>query len=102
VHATVVNLMIVCLQQGTMHPPPSPPHTHPPTYTLFCPCASLHPPPLCPPPPLQVQYSLLSAGPAQSSVKAAADDLGITLIAYSPLTLGLLTGERGEKGGATG
>lgn len=41
----------------------------------------------------QVQYSLLSAGPAQSSVKAAADDLGITLIAYSPLTLGLLTGK---------
>ncbi|WIA14693.1 hypothetical protein OEZ85_003191 [Tetradesmus obliquus] len=41
----------------------------------------------------QVQYSLLSAGPAQSSIKAVADDLGIVLIAYSPLALGLLTGK---------
>jgi pyridoxine 4-dehydrogenase len=45
-----------------------------------------------PPSPLQVQYSLLSCGPAQSSIKAVADDLGIVLIAYSPLALGLLTG----------
>lgn len=42
---------------------------------------------------LQVQYSLLSAGPAQSAIKAVADDLGIVLIAYSPLALGLLTGK---------
>lgn len=42
---------------------------------------------------LQVQYSLLSTGAAQSSVKAVADDLGVVLIAYSPLGLGLLTGE---------
>lgn len=41
----------------------------------------------------QVQYSLLSAGPAQSAIKSAADDLGVTLIAYSPLALGLLTGK---------
>eukprot|EP00879_Flechtneria_rotunda_P032354 GHRR01035546.1.p1 GENE.GHRR01035546.1~~GHRR01035546.1.p1 ORF type:complete len:247 (+),score=57.22 GHRR01035546.1:528-1268(+) len=41
----------------------------------------------------QVQYSLLSAGTAQAAVKAAADDLGILLIAYSPLALGLLTGK---------
>lgn len=42
---------------------------------------------------LQVQYSLLSAGPAQSAIKSVADDLGVTLIAYSPLALGLLTGK---------
>ncbi len=41
---------------------------------------------------LQVQYSLLSAGPDQSAIKSVADDLGIVLIAYSPLALGLLTG----------
>eukprot|EP00775_Hariotina_reticulata_P001988 gene1988-2310_t len=41
----------------------------------------------------QVQFSLLSIGSAQSSVKAVADDLGIVLIAYSPLGLGLLTGK---------
>lgn len=54
-------------------------------FLLLVPLALLHM-------PLQVQYSLLSSGPAQSSTKAAADDLGIVLIAYSPLTLGLLTG----------
>lgn len=40
----------------------------------------------------QVQYSLLSVGTDQQDVKAACDDMGITLIAYSPLALGLLTG----------
>lgn len=43
-------------------------------------------------PVTQVQYSLLSSGAAQSSTKAVADDLGVVLIAYSPLALGLLTG----------
>lgn len=42
---------------------------------------------------VQVQYSLLSRGPAQEDVKAACDDLGLALIAYSPLALGLLTGK---------
>lgn len=42
----------------------------------------------------QVQYSLLSSGAAQADTKAAADDLGIVLIAYSPLALGLLTGQK--------
>lgn len=46
---------------------------------------------------LQVQYSLLSAGPAQSAIKSVADDLGITLIAYSPLALGLLTGKYNDS-----
>ena len=42
---------------------------------------------------VQVQYSLLSRGTAQEDVKAACDDLGLALIAYSPLALGLLTGK---------
>ncbi|GAB4823494.1 hypothetical protein N2152v2_010540 [Parachlorella kessleri] len=41
---------------------------------------------------VQVQYSLLSCGPLQQDIKATCDDLGVTLIAYSPLALGLLTG----------
>lgn len=41
---------------------------------------------------VQVQYSLLSCGPLQRATKAAADDVGATLIAYSPLALGLLAG----------
>lgn len=61
-------------------------------------CASGSNPAVCCPP--QVQYSLLSCGAAQSSIKAVADDLGIVLIAYSPLALGLLTGGgRGLLGG---
>jgi pyridoxine 4-dehydrogenase len=42
---------------------------------------------------VQVQYSLLSNGPQQEAVKAACDDLGLALIAYSPLALGVLTGK---------
>lgn len=43
---------------------------------------------------LQVQYSLLSTAPVtQLSVKEVCDELGIQLIAYSPLALGLLTGK---------
>ena len=42
---------------------------------------------------VQVQYSLLSRGPQQQAVKAACDDLGLALIAYSPLALGILTGK---------
>ncbi|KAF5835808.1 NADP-dependent oxidoreductase domain-containing protein [Dunaliella salina] len=41
----------------------------------------------------QIQYSLLSCGKEQADTKALCDDLGITLIAYSPLALGLLTGK---------
>lgn len=41
----------------------------------------------------QVQFSLLSRGPDQIATKAACDDLGIALIAYSPLALGALTGK---------
>ena len=48
---------------------------------------------------LQVQYSLLSTYPVtQLGIKEVCDDLGIKLIAYSPLALGLLTGKYSEKG----
>jgi pyridoxine 4-dehydrogenase len=43
---------------------------------------------------LQVQYSLLSTYPVtQLGLKEVCDELGIKLIAYSPLVLGLLTGK---------
>ncbi|MGB7415961.1 MAG: aldo/keto reductase [Thermosynechococcaceae cyanobacterium] len=48
---------------------------------------------------LQVQYSLLSTYPVTSlSVKEICDELGIRLIAYSPLALGILTGKYAEQG----
>lgn len=48
---------------------------------------------------LQVQYSLLSTYPVtQLGLKDLCDELGIKLIAYSPLVLGLLTGKYTEKG----
>lgn len=47
---------------------------------------------------LQVQYSLLSTYPVtQLGLKEVCDELGIQLIAYSPLALGLLTGKYSEK-----
>jgi len=43
---------------------------------------------------LQVQYSLLSTYPVtELGIKDVCDELGIKLIAYSPLALGLLTGK---------
>lgn len=43
---------------------------------------------------LQVQYSLLSTYPVtELGLKETCDELGIQLIAYSPLALGLLTGK---------
>lgn len=43
---------------------------------------------------LQVQYSLLSTYPVtELGIKAICDELGIKLIAYSPLCLGILTGK---------
>ncbi len=48
---------------------------------------------------LQVQYSLLSTYPVtELGLKALCDELGIQLIAYSPLALGLLTGKFTEGG----
>lgn len=49
---------------------------------------------------VQVQYSLLSKGSQQMAVKTACDDLGLTLIAYSPLGLGMLTGKYDIKSNA--
>lgn len=48
---------------------------------------------------LQVQYSLLSTYPVtELGLKDVCDELGIKIIAYSPLALGLLTGKYSEKG----
>ncbi|RMH75365.1 MAG: aldo/keto reductase [Cyanobacteria bacterium J007] len=48
---------------------------------------------------LQVQYSLLSTYPvSELNVKEICDELGIQLIAYSPLALGLLTGKYSANG----
>ncbi|MEH2324273.1 MAG: aldo/keto reductase [Nostoc sp.] len=48
---------------------------------------------------LQVQYSLLSTYPVtQLKLKDLCDQLGIKLIAYSPLALGLLTGKYSQQG----
>lgn len=48
---------------------------------------------------LQVQYSLLSTYPvAELGLKEICDQLGIRLIAYSPLGLGLLTGQYRAQG----
>ncbi len=48
---------------------------------------------------LQVQYSLLSTYPVtQLGIKEVCDELGIKLIAYSPLALGILTGKYSEQG----
>lgn len=46
--------------------------------------------PLC---SAQVQFSLLSMGEEQLEVKSICDSLGIRLISYSPLGLGMLTGK---------
>ena len=47
---------------------------------------------------LQVQYSLLSTYPiTELELKPVCDQLGIQLIAYSPLALGLLTGKYTQK-----
>jgi len=41
----------------------------------------------------QVQFSLLSTGKDQLEIKSICDSLGIRMIAYSPLGLGMLTGK---------
>ena len=48
---------------------------------------------------LQVQYSLLSTYPVtELGLKDLCDELGVKIIAYSPLCLGLLTGKYNVKG----
>jgi pyridoxine 4-dehydrogenase len=47
---------------------------------------------------LQVQYSLLSTYPVtELGIQDVCDELGIRLIAYSPLALGILTGKYDER-----
>ena len=46
----------------------------------------------------QVEYSLLGREPERSGVLQACRELGVTLIAYSPLGMGLLTGKYGPGG----
>ncbi|KAL6647819.1 hypothetical protein ACP70R_015256 [Stipagrostis hirtigluma subsp. patula] len=41
----------------------------------------------------QVNYSLIYRNPEDNGVKAACDELGVTLIAYSPIAQGALTGK---------
>ncbi|KAL1202081.1 putative oxidoreductase [Cardamine amara subsp. amara] len=41
----------------------------------------------------QVNYSLIYRAPEQTGVKATCDELGVTLIAYSPIAQGALTGK---------
>lgn len=43
----------------------------------------------------QIHYSLLHRHPERDGVLAAARELGVTIIAYSPLAMGLLTGKYG-------
>jgi aryl-alcohol dehydrogenase-like predicted oxidoreductase len=46
----------------------------------------------------QVEYSLLRRAPETNGVFEASRDLGVTLIAYSPVAQGLLTGKYGPGG----
>jgi aryl-alcohol dehydrogenase-like predicted oxidoreductase len=57
-----------------------------------------HTRPPTPTPTQQVQYSLLYRVPEQNDVLAATSAAGASLIAYSPLAQGLLTGKFSEDG----
>ena len=48
---------------------------------------------------MQVQFSLISRGPQQQDIKDVSKALGIGLIAYSPLGLGMLTGKYSVSAG---
>jgi aryl-alcohol dehydrogenase-like predicted oxidoreductase len=50
----------------------------------------------------QVEYSLLNRAPETNGVFEACQDLGVTLIAYSPIAQGLLTGKYGSGGRPSG
>ncbi len=50
----------------------------------------------------QVQYSLLHRQPEANGILEACRELGVTLIAYSPLAMGALTGKYSAAGQATG
>jgi aryl-alcohol dehydrogenase-like predicted oxidoreductase len=50
----------------------------------------------------QVEYSLLNRAPETNGVLEACRDLGVSLIAYSPIAQGLLTGKYGSGGRPSG
>lgn len=50
----------------------------------------------------QVNYSLIYRTPEENGVKEACDELGITLIAYSPIAQGVLTGKYTPENPPTG
>ncbi|KAL5716217.1 hypothetical protein ACHQM5_017939 [Ranunculus cassubicifolius] len=50
----------------------------------------------------QVNYSLIYRFPEENGVKATCDELGITLIAYSPIAQGVLTGKYTPQNPPTG
>ncbi|CAN7134643.1 hypothetical protein HID58_031196 [Brassica napus] len=50
----------------------------------------------------QVNYSLIYRAPEQTGVKAACDELGVSLIAYSPIAQGALTGKYTPENPPTG
>ncbi|CAH9123090.1 unnamed protein product, partial [Cuscuta epithymum] len=50
----------------------------------------------------QVNYSLIYRLPEENGVKAACDELGVTLIAYSPIAQGVLTGKYSPENPPTG
>ncbi|KAI9114551.1 hypothetical protein K1719_014249 [Acacia pycnantha] len=50
----------------------------------------------------QVNYSLIYRAPEENGVKAACDELGVTVIAYCPLAQGVLSGKYGPDNPPTG
>lgn len=50
----------------------------------------------------QVNYSLIYRSPEENGVKAACDELGVTLIAYSPIAQGILSGKYTPENPPTG
>ncbi|XP_048556664.1 uncharacterized oxidoreductase At1g06690, chloroplastic-like [Triticum urartu] len=50
----------------------------------------------------QVNYSLIYRTPEENGVKAACDELGVTLIAYSPIAQGVLSGKYTPENPPTG
>ncbi|KAF7833414.1 putative oxidoreductase [Senna tora] len=50
----------------------------------------------------QINYSLIYRTPEENGVKAACDELGVTVIAYSPIAQGVLSGKYGPGNPPTG
>jgi aryl-alcohol dehydrogenase-like predicted oxidoreductase len=50
----------------------------------------------------QVEYSLLHRSPERNGIQQTCKELGVSLIAYSPLAMGMLTGKYGARNLPTG